>query len=325
MPEAAARGAGGRVGPAAILLAVLLALALLAPVLATDQPLVASLDGRLVFPAAADLASLGWMADGPARPIDWQTPPPGARVLLRAPIPHSYRGISLQEALQAPSRRHWLGTDGLGRDMLSRLLHGARPSLLIAFAATGLALAAGGALGGAAALRGGIVDRIVVRLIEIVACFPPFVLVLAFAAAGRGGMLPIVCGIALNRWTGTARYVRGEVLRHRAGGLWDAARASGASLPRVALRHLLPLLAPPLAVLTAFGVAHAVLLESGLSFIGLGVPPPLPSWGTLLAESRATLGAAWWPVAWPAAALVLVLGALGSAAERAVAGRETGR
>ena len=119
-----------------------------------------------------------------------------------------------------------------------------------------------------------------------------------------------------------ARYVRGEILRHRGGDVWVSARAAGAGGGRLVLRHLLPLLAGPLLVMTSFGIAGAILLESGLSFLGFGVDPPTPSWGSILAESRATLDAAWWPVVFPAAALVLLLAALCAAAERA-AGSET--
>jgi peptide/nickel transport system permease protein len=256
--------------------------------------------------------------------VAWDNPPGGARVLLRPPVPHSYRGIHLGEALRPPSRRHLLGTDALGRDLLARLIHGIRPSLAVGFGATAAALLVGGLLGALAGLRGGAIDLLVVRIADVVACFPPFVLALAFvAASGRTGLGPLVAAIAVNRWTGTARYVRGEVLHRRRSVLWAAARASGATVPGATLRHILPLIGPPLAVMAAFGVAHAIILESGLSFVGFGIEPPEPSWGTILAEARGTLGVAWWPVLFPAAALLLVLGALCLAADRA-AGSERG-
>jgi len=307
---------------AALWLVALLSIAgLLAPLLANDRPILARVDGRLVAPAAVEVPLVGWLFDSPdARRVDWGTAPPAdtTRILLMPPVPYSYRGIRLDEALRPPGRTHLLGTDALGRDLLARLIHGARPSLVVGFAATGLALLAGFCLGAFAGLRGGLADLLIVRLVDVVACFPPLVLALAFVAAtGRTGLWPMVLGIALSRWTSLARYVRGEILRHREGDIWVSARAAGAGGGRLVLRHLLPLLAGPLLVMASFGIAGAILLESGLSFLGFGVDPPTPSWGSILAESRATLDAAWWPVVFPAAALVVLLAALCTAADRA--------
>ncbi|HEV8701397.1 MAG TPA: ABC transporter permease [Candidatus Polarisedimenticolia bacterium] len=319
--------------PAAWILLVIAMLGSLAPILANDRPIVARVDGRLVYPALADLPMAGRLFDDPAaRRVDWGAPaaastdaPGGARPLLMPPVPYSFRGVRLDQALLPPGRIHLLGTDALGRDLLSRLIYGARPSLAVGFGATALALLIGFSLGALAGLRGGLVDLVVVRIVDIVACFPPFVLALAFVAAlGHSGLLPLAAGIALSRWTSMARYVRGEILRHRGGEVWVSARAAGAGAPRLVLRHLLPLLAGPLWVMAAFGVANAILLESGLSFLGFGIDPPAPSWGSILAESRATLDAAWWPVVCPCLALIAVLAALCAAAEGA-AGTESGR
>ncbi len=313
---------------AAWILLSLTLLGFLAPLLANDRPILARLggSGRIVAPALADLPLLGRIFDEPEiRAIAWTVPSTGARPILMPPIPYSYRGIRLEETLRPPDRAHPLGTDALGRDLLARLIYGTRPSLIVGFGATAVALLVGVLLGSAAGLRGGLVDLLVMRVLDTVACFPPFILALAFvAAAGHGGVWPMVVGIALNRWTGVARYVRGEILRQRGGDLWASARATGASSPRLVLRHLLPLLAPPLAVLASFGVAHAIVLESGLSFVGFGVDPPTPSWGTMLAEARSTLDAAWWPVVFPTLALLLILGALCAAGERA-GGQQSGR
>ena len=311
--------------PALWLVALMSFATLLAPLLANDRPILARVDGRLVAPALAEVLLVGRLFDEPAaRSLDWGAWPPAgasrraARILLMPPIPYSYRGIRLDEALAPPGRAHLLGTDALGRDLLARLIHGARPSFLVGFGATAIALLVGFGLGAFAGLRGGLADLLIVRLVDVVACFPPFVLALAFVAAtGTTGLWPMILGIALSRWTTMARYVRGEILRHRGGDLWVSARAAGAGGGRLVLRHLLPLLAGPLLVMAAFGIAGAILMESGLSFLGFGVDPPTPSWGSILAESRATLDAAWWPVFFPAAALVLVLAALCGAAERA--------
>jgi peptide/nickel transport system permease protein len=320
MVERGGRPAGGRA--AVIFLVGLILVGIFAPLIANDRPILARVHGRLVAPALADLPLVGRLFDtAEMRGIPWHAPGPDVEMTLRAPIPHSYRGIDLDEALRPPGRSHLLGTDSLGRDLLARIIHGSRPSLLVGFGATLLALLIGGLLGALAGLRGGLLDLSVIRVADTVSCFPPFILALAFvSAAGHGGLAPIIAGIALSRWTGMARYVRGEVLRQRGEETWTAARSTGASLPRLAARHLLPLLIPPLAVLTSFGVAHAIVLESALSFVGLGVEPPTPSWGVILADARQTIDAAWWPVLFPAAALFFVLAALCSVAERAAAG-----
>jgi peptide/nickel transport system permease protein len=319
----AGHGADGplsRAGTAAWIIGVLATVGLLAPVIANDRPILVRIDGRLLAPALADLPTIGPLFDtAEVRSIPWHDKESRqATVLLRPPVPYSYRGILLEEALLPPGRRHLLGTDALGRDLLARLVHGTRPSLVIGFAATAVSLLFGLVLGSLAAMRGGALDLLIVRLVDVVACFPPFVLALAFvAASGHGGLWPVAAGIALNRWTGMARYVRAEILRQRRGDLWASARATGASGPRLVVRHLLPLLAGPLAVMASFGVAHAIVLESSLSFVGFGVEPPDPSWGTILAESRVTLDAAWWPVVFPSLGLLLTLAALCLAAERA--------
>ncbi len=315
MPEPGARRG---TGPAVWLLAALVLVGALAPLLANDRPLLALVGGSIVAPALSDLPLVGRLFGSSAgTAVDWRLAGSDSRILLRAPVPYSYRGVRLEEALRPPGRRHILGTDALGRDLLARLIHGTRPSLTVGLLATALALLFGGLLGGAAGIRGGLADTAVMRVVEIVSCFPPFVLALAFVAAeGGGGMGPLVGAVALSRWAATTRYIRGEILRHRGSDLWAAARATGGSLPRLALRHLVPLLAPPLLVTTAFGVAYAIVLESSLSFVGLGVEPPTPSWGTILAEARGTLDAAWWPVLFPSLALLLVLGTLCLAAER---------
>lgn len=318
--------------PAAWIVVAFVLLGALAPILANERPIAARLRGRLVFPALADLPLAGRLFDDPeSRRVDWDAlaalpsatsrVDAGTRSLLMPPVPYSYRGVRLDQALQPPGRTHPLGTDALGRDLLARLIHGARPSLAVGVGATALALLIGFSLGALAGLRGGLTDLVVVRVVDIVACFPPFVLALAFVAAlGHSGLLPLMAGIALSRWTSMARYVRGEIMRHRGGEVWASARAAGAGAPRLVVRHLLPLLAGPLWVMAAFGVANAILLESGLSFLGFGIDPPAPSWGSILAESRASLDVAWWPVVFPCLALVLVLAALCAAAEGAAGG-----
>ncbi len=268
--------------------------------------------GRRILPGLAVLGVLGAMTL--LASLLEPGPIPGARRAF-APSPS---GIHLQEILLSPSASHPFGTDALGRDLLARVVQGARVSLLVGFGATLLALVLGALLGGTAALQGGIVDLILGRVIEILGCFPPFVLALALVTvAGGSGLVPIVMAIGLSRAASAARFIRGEVQRRRGAGLWVAARASGAGLPRLAFRHLLPLAAAPLVVQAAFGVAQAILLESSLSFLGLGVQPPAASWGLILAEGRATLEIAWWPIVFPSVAIMATLAVLEWAGARA--------
>ena len=226
-------------------------------------------------------------------------------------MPHSERRVRLDESLRPPSPSHPCGTDLLGRDVLARLLHGARASITIGFAATLGALLLGLLLGGTAALRPGPVDLVLGRVIEILGCFPPLILALALvAAAGQRGILPIVLAIAAGRAASAARFARAETMRLQGAPFWLAARAGGASPWQAARRHLLPLLATPLLIQAAFGISQAILLESGLGFLGLGVEPPTPSWGQMIGEGRGVAGEAWWVVVFPAAAIAFTLLAL---------------
>jgi peptide/nickel transport system permease protein len=280
-----------------VLVGGLCAAALLAPLIANDRPILAWQEGRITFPFAGGA---------------WE-PLAGGHAVW-PPVPYSYRDVRLQEALQPPSSRHLLGTDTLGRDLLARIVYGARVSLLVGFGATLLALSLGAILGGAAGLQGGGTDLVLTRVIEVLGCFPSFILALALVtAAGGSGLAPLVTAIGLSRAAAAARFIRGEVHRWRGAGHFIAARAAGATLPRLATRHLFPLVAGPLAVQAVFGVAHAILLESSLSFLGLGVQPPTPSWGMILAEGRGTMEVAWWLVVFPAAALALTLATLSQA------------
>ena len=268
--------------------------------------------GRRLLPGVAVLGLLGVFAVlAPLLEI------PKRAGLGPAPEP-SYADIHLRETLLPPSAAHPFGTDALGRDLLARVVQGARVSLVVGFGATLLALVLGALLGGTAALRGGFVDLLLGRVIEVLGCFPPFVLALALVTvAGGSGLTPMVTAIGLGRAASAARFIRGEVQRRRGAGLWVAARASGAGLPRLAFRHLLPLAMAPLLVQAVFGVAQAILLESSLSFLGLGVQPPAASWGLILAEGRTTLEVAWWPIVFPSLAIMVTLAGLEWAGSRA--------
>jgi peptide/nickel transport system permease protein len=279
----------GRLGAA--LLIGLIAVAVLSPLIATDLPLLSRDAGGWHAPALAGYPFLGRGRPEPGMPI------------LRAPVPYSPYGISLSERLEPPSRAHWLGTDDLGRDVLARLVAAAPVSLAIGLTASLLSMTLGLAIGGAAGAAGGAVDLVLSRVMEIVLCFPTLFFVLALVAILEPSAGTIVLAIGLTSWPNEARYARAEILRTRRLDFVRAARAAGAGPLRIFLRHLVPAALPPVLVSATFGVASAILAESALSFLGIGVPPPQPSWGGVLALSEAYADRAWWLAVFPGLAI----------------------
>ena len=194
--------------------------------------------------------------------------------------------VDLAEALAPPSWQHWLGCDSLGRDMLARILWGARLSLGLSISVVLLALITGSLIGGAAAIAGGRIDSLVMRLVDIVLAFPGFLLALALAAILGPGLVDLVIALTAMGWTGYARMVRGELLSLREREYVEAARSLGARSERILFRHLLPGVAGPVVVQATFGIGSIIVAEAALSFLGLGVLPPTPSWGTMLDSGR---------------------------------------
>ncbi len=213
--------------------------------------------------------------------------------------------IHLEQALLAPSAHHWMGTDQLGRDLFSRMLYGARISLLVGVIAVGVATAVGTLLGVIAGYCGGVVETVLMRAADIMLCFPTLFLILAAVAFLNPSILNIMVIIGLTNWMGVARLVRAEVLSLKTREFVLAARVMGASTPRILAVHILPNALAPVLVNATLSIAGAILLESGLSFLGLGVQPPVASWGNILAEGKATLGVAWWLTVWPGMAIFL--------------------
>ncbi len=208
--------------------------------------------------------------------------------------------------LAAPSIAHWLGTDQWSRDVFARLAHGARASLLVAVVAVSVAALLGVIIGLAAGVAGPWMAGVLRRVIDVGLALPRVVVLLVLLAALGTLPLPLFAVVlGVTGWPSLARLVRGEALRLRHAPFVAAARALGASPVRVAFREILPGALPPLLVAAAFGTADAMLLEAGLSFLGLGIRPPSPSWGGMLLEARDYLGTAPWLLLAPGIALVL--------------------
>ena len=181
-----------------------------------------------------------------------------------------------------PSVEHWLGTDELGRDVTARMIHGTSVSIKVGFISMGIAAVIGIIVGGLAGYWGGWVDMVISRIIEIVICFPVFFLILAIMVWLEPNITNVMIVIGLTRWTGIARYARGEFIRIKGQDYVIAARALGIGHLRIMFRHILPNSLAPVLVSITFGIASAILVESGLSWLGFGVQAPDPSWGNIL-------------------------------------------
>jgi peptide/nickel transport system permease protein len=209
--------------------------------------------------------------------------------------------------LEAPSRQHLLGLDDLGRDVLSRILYGARVSLRVGFSVVILASLVGVTLGAIAGYFGGAVDLIVMRVCDILLAFPGILLSIALVAVLGPSLNNVILALAVIGWVGYARLVRGQVLKVREMEYVTAARALGAKSPRVIVRHVLPNVINPVIVMATLGLAGAILAEAALSFLGLGVQPPTPSWGAMLTAGRRYLGLANHLAIFPGIAIMLAV------------------
>jgi peptide/nickel transport system permease protein len=215
--------------------------------------------------------------------------------------------IHIALRLQSPSFAYPLGTDDLGRDVLARILYGARISLLVGFVAVGIATFIGILLGALAGFYGRWVDSLIMRFVDIMLCFPSFFLILAVIAFLEPSIWNIMIIIGLTSWMGVARLVRAEFLSLRERDFVLAARAIGARDTRIIFRHILPNAISPVLVSATLGIAGAILTESALSFLGIGVQPPTPSWGNMLIAGKQTLGTAWWLSVFPGLAILLTV------------------
>ncbi len=210
----------------------------------------------------------------------------------------------------AAGQAHVLGTDGLGRDVLARLLSGSRNSLLIGFLSVILAGAVGTALGLAAGYSRGWIEKVIMRLVDIQMSFPPLVMAIAVVAVLKPGLGNVILTLGIVGWVVYTRVARAEALRLREMEFIQAARALGASEPYVVVRYVFPHVVIPVLVVASFAAAQMIIAESSLSFLGLGLPVDVPTWGGMISEARNVLSEAWWLVAVPGAALLLTLLAL---------------
>lgn len=234
-----------------------------------------------------------------------------AVVAIFAPFlaPHDPVQSNVRNRLQLPSREHLLGTDSLGRDMLSRVIYGSRISLLIALLAVALSVSIGILIGALAGYYGGIIDSIAMRFVDILLAFPSLFLILTLVALLGPSIWVLIVVMGGLGWTGISRIVRAEFLKLREQEFTEAARALGVGNTRIIFRHLLPNTIAPIIVAVTLGIPGVILGESALSFLGLGVLPPQMSWGTLINLGMPFFRTAWWLPLFPGTAIFLcVLG-----------------
>lgn len=287
---------------ALILILLLLFVAVFESFLAGNKPIFLKYEGHYYFPVVfryseffgTDFKEL----DTRLKPGDFAIFPP---------VRYSPTENNLMSILAPPSREHFFGTDDRGRDVLARMIFGARISLSIGFIAVGISAAIGIILGGIAGYYGGTTDFIVSRLFEVMMTFPVFFLILTILAFRDPSIYNIMIVIGATSWTGVARLIRGEFLKLRKFEYVEAAVALGGNDFRVMMKHMLPNGLAPVLVDSTFGIAGAILVESGLSFLGFGVPPPDPSWGDVLSQSQKYVDFAWWLVLFPGAAIFLTV------------------
>lgn len=271
------------------LVGLMVALWILGPMIASDQPIVCRHEGVLYFPAAADsIRNIPLVGGLVSKSRPFSLPGFDAKSALDKDafaiwplIPYGPFEFA-DQALAGPSWRHWLGTDDRGRDLASRLVHGAGISLRVAAGATLIATILGVLIGGLAGYVGGWMDQVLSRVADAFLCFPAFVLILAVVAFLGANLTQVMIVIGVVSWPAVARLVRAEVLRIRSAEYVAAARIGGASTGRVLLLHVLPGALAPASAMLAFGAADAILIEAGLSWLSFGAPGSWPSWGNML-------------------------------------------
>jgi peptide/nickel transport system permease protein len=221
--------------------------------------------------------------------------------------PYDPGQIDIKRVLQEPTAEHIFGTDALGRDVFSRMIWGSRISLLVGFVAVGIATLIGIFLGALAGYYGRWVDNLIMRFVDIMLCFPTFFLILAVIALLEPNIWNIMIIIGITGWMGVARLVRAEFLSLKERDFTVAEKALGAKDFRIIFRHILPNAMAPILVSATLGVAGAILTESALSFLGIGVQPPTPSWGNILTAGKDNIEIAWWLSLYPGLAILMTV------------------
>ncbi len=220
---------------------------------------------------------------------------------------YEFDAIDLSAIRRPPSWEHWMGTDDLGRDLFTRILFGGRISILIGVLSAGIGTALGSFVGAVAGYHGGRADNVLMRLTDVAYSIPTLPLLIVLASYTRAAAFSMALIIGLLSWMATARVVRGEVLSIKQMAYVEAARSLGASDGRIILRHVLPNTVGPIVVSATLAVGNAILVESSLSFLGLGVQPPMPTWGNLLMDAQATMATQPWLAIFPGVAILLVV------------------
>lgn len=224
---------------------------------------------------------------------------------LVAPWPY-YRSV-LSENLRFPSFGHWMGTDAVGRDLLSRIIYGARTSLTVGFAVQAIAFGIGLPLGALAGLRGGWIDFLVTRLLEVMTAFPNFLFAIFLMSILGTGVENVIIAIGVTSWIDVCRLTRGQLLALREREFVIAAQSYGSDDWRVLIRHLLPHALPPLVIMLALGIPNAIFAEAGLSFLGVGINDPIPSWGKMVSESLGYIRVYWYLGLFPTLTIALAM------------------
>ena len=221
--------------------------------------------------------------------------------------PYAYDDATPTEALQFPSAQHWMGTDEVGRDVYSRILYGSRISLAVGLGVMAIALVIGIPLGLAAGLLGGPVDFIIMRLVEVFTAIPALMLALILLAVFGGGVYNVILALGIVAWLDACRLLRAQLLSLRERDFVLAARTIGVSNARIATRHLLPNAIAPLIVAVSIGIPVAIFAEAGLSFLGLGINDPIPSWGKMVGNSMAYVRVYWFLGLFPTLAIAITM------------------
>jgi peptide/nickel transport system permease protein len=292
----------------------MLLLSIFSPLIASDQPIVCKFKGKLYFPAIIEIFQS--RGSGPHRinkSKPFNLPQFEAKMRLDPEefaiwplIPFSEYEQTL-DFFSPPSADHWLGTDEIGRDVAARMIHGTSVSVKVGFISMSIAAVIGIAAGGLAGYCGGKVDMLISRIIEIIVCFPVFFLILAIMVWLEPSITNVMIVIGFTRWTSIARYTRGEFIRIKGQDYVTAARALGIRHLSIMFRHILPNSLAPVLVSITFGIASAILVESGLSWLGFGVQAPDPSWGNILRMAYDSLRVAPYLVYPPCVAIFLAV------------------